>query len=100
MRPGTCGRSNDLIISLKFYSVLRTVVGREELRLRLKGGARVREAVDQLNRRYGDDMRRRLARRDDWIIMLNDRNIRYLKDLETPLADGDRIDILAPLSGG
>ncbi|MDW8062111.1 MAG: MoaD family protein [Nitrososphaerota archaeon] len=35
-----------------------------------------------------------------FIVLLNGRNIRLLKGLDTPIADGDRIDIFPPAGGG
>ncbi len=33
-------------------------------------------------------------------ILLNGRNVRFLKGMETPLGDGDRISIFPPTGGG
>ena len=89
-----------LIVEIKFYSTLREVIGRDSLKLRLRRGATMGVALDRLITRYGENLRKKLSQRTNWVIMLNDKNIRYMEDLETPLNDGNRIAILSPLSGG
>lgn len=89
-----------LIVEIKFYSTLREVIGREALRLRLKRGATVQEVLGRLISRYGKKLKEKLSQRGNWVIMLNDRNIKFMNDLETSLKDGDCIAILSPLSGG
>jgi molybdopterin synthase sulfur carrier subunit len=42
----------------------------------------------------GDDIDR------NFIVLVNGRNIRLLNGLDTPIADGDRIDIFPPAGGG
>jgi len=89
-----------LIVHLKFYSTLRRTVGKESLKVRLRRGATIRVVLNRLIVSYGDELKRRLVQRGNWVIMLNDKNIKFMNDLETPLNDGDRIAILSPLSGG
>ena len=89
-----------MIIKIKFYSTLRAIVGKESLKLRLRQGATLQEVLDQLTGRYGGELKRKLAQSGNWLIMLNDKNIKFMNDLETLLKDGDRIAILSPLSGG
>lgn len=56
--------------------------------------------VDLLNR--VPDLMQLLADRGigEFIILLNGHNIRLLKGLETPVKDGDRLDIFPPAAGG
>jgi MoaD family protein len=89
-----------LTVEIRFYSVLREVVGRETLMLRLRQDATIETMLDRLFTVYGDRLRKKLLKETNWVIMLNDRNIQFLKNRETPLSDGDRIRILSPLSGG
>ena len=91
---------NRMIIKIKFYSTLRAIVGKESLNLRLRQGATVQGVLGQLTGRYGYELKRKLAQSGNWVIMLNDKNIKFMNDLETSLKDGDRIAILSPLSGG
>jgi len=37
---------------------------------------------------------------DSLVILVNGQNIRQLKGLETPLADGDEVSLFPPISGG
>ena len=89
-----------LTVQFKFYSTMREVIGRETLKLRLRQGATIEAALEILIRRYGDTLRQKLSQKRNWVIMLNDRNITFLEDMETKLNDGDQIAILSPLSGG
>ena len=89
-----------LIVQFKFYSTMREIIGRETLKLRLRRGATIEAALEILIRRYGDTLRQKLSQKRNWVIMLNDRNITFLEDMETKLNDGDQIAILSPLSGG
>jgi MoaD family protein len=79
---------------------MREIIGRETLKLRLRQGATIEAALEILIRRYGDTLRQKLSQKRNWVIMLNDRNITFLEDMETKLNDGDQIAILSPLSGG
>jgi MoaD family protein len=89
-----------LIVEVKFYTTLREVTGRETLKLRLKHGATVEQALERLVRRYGQNLARKLSHRENWVVMLNDKNVAFLNGFETILKDGDRLAILSPLSGG
>ncbi len=89
-----------MVVQFKFYSTLREIVGRETLKLRLRRGATVQTALDLVISRYGDAMEKKLSQKENWVIMVNDKNVKFMNDSETPLKDGDRISILSPLSGG
>jgi MoaD family protein len=89
-----------MVVHFKFYTLLREIIGKENLRLRLKRGATVQEAFDRLVAQYGWRLKKGLFHQGNWVIMLNNKNIKFLNDLKTPLKDGDRIAILSPLSGG
>jgi MoaD family protein len=89
-----------MFIQIRFYVKLREIIRRETLKLNLKRGSTVKEALNLLSSRYGKELKRRLSGQGNWVIMLNDKNIKFQKDLETPLKPGDQIAILTPLSGG
>ncbi len=89
-----------MIVHFKFYSTIREIVGRETLKLRLRRGATVETVLERLFTTYGKELKKRLSKRENWVIMLNDKNITFSNGLETSLNDGDKISILSPLSGG
>jgi MoaD family protein len=89
-----------MIVQFKFYAKLREIIGKETLKLNLKQGATVQEAFDRLVAKYGEEFEKGLPPRRNWVIMLNDKNIKFLNDFKTLLKHGDHIAILSPLSGG
>jgi len=66
-------------------------------------GATVKEVLDNLGSEYetmserlfdGDRIRRFVN------VYVNDEDIRYLQDLDTPVADGDTVSIIPAVAGG
>jgi molybdopterin synthase sulfur carrier subunit len=66
-------------------------------------GSTVKEVLDNLGAQYqtmaerlfdGERIRRFVN------VYLNDEDIRYLQDLETPVSDGDTISIIPAVAGG
>jgi molybdopterin synthase sulfur carrier subunit len=65
-------------------------------------GATLREALDDCVARE-PRLRPRIFRDDGgvWVgIFINGRNMRQLEGMDTPLADGDVIKLVPPISGG
>jgi MoaD family protein len=67
-------------------------------------GATIREILSRLEREY-PELRLQLQGPDGRLhrfvnIYLNDEDIRYIQDLDTPLKDGDRVSILPAVAGG
>lgn len=65
----------------------------------------LREVVDKLVVKYGDAFRKRIFDPSGKLKRLlnfyvNGKNVRFLKQLDTPLNDGDEILILPTVSGG
>lgn len=66
-------------------------------------GATVSEVLHALTSRYSDLVNRLFqgGRRNCFIpVFVNNEDIRYLQDVDTPLKDGDEITIFPPVSGG
>lgn len=87
-------------MEIKLYATLREVVGRDTVKLRLKKGATVQEALEKLSLKYGDAMKKKLAYKQHWVVVLNERNVAFLDGWETVLKEGDHLAVLSPLSGG
>ena len=67
-------------------------------------GQTVGQVIDQLDAKYPDFKSRVLDENGKLRlfvnIFINDEDIRFLKELETPVADGDTITILPAVAGG
>lgn len=69
------------------------------------GGKSVRGMIDQLDKKY-PGMRDLLLTPDGgainhhFLICINEEDVRYLDQLDTPLSPGDRIEIVASIAGG
>ncbi|MGA2790003.1 MAG: MoaD family protein [Candidatus Bathyarchaeia archaeon] len=65
----------------------------------------VRELLDRLSDNFGDSFRKKVldsqGRPQSFVnVFVNDKDIRHLNDLETPLNDGDEVLILPAVAGG
>ncbi len=89
-------------VEVRVPSVLRALVAGARM---VEGrGATVSQLIDDLERRY-PGMRGRLLSASGELyqfvnIYINDEDIRFLRQLETPVAEGDVISILPALAGG
>ncbi len=88
-------------------TILRSLVlgdifgGRSKIEVR---GSTLRDAIDDLEAKYGD-VKPRLLDQDGKIhsyinIYHNGKDVRLMKGLETPLEDGDELSIFAVVGGG
>ena len=67
-------------------------------------GATIREVIDSLESNY-PGLKERICDDQDRIrrfvnIFLNDEDIRFLKNLETPVKEGDEVSIVPAIAGG
>jgi len=88
--------------SLRVPSMLRPSVGGE--RSVAADGATLRELILNVDRRHpgfaGQLIEASGEQRAFVNLYLNDEDVRYLKGLETPVADGDVVSILPAVAGG
>lgn len=92
-------------VNIKFFALLRDIVGRWNVELSIPEGTTVGEALDGLAKRYG----RRFIEyvydekggvRGHLIFLINGESINALRGFETVLREGDFLVILPPVGGG
>jgi molybdopterin converting factor small subunit len=83
------------MVRVKLYGGARKLAGREEAELEVEAGARL------------SDLLRRIAQQPAQIpagvasaILINGRNCAFRQGLDTPVADGDLVEILPIVTGG
>ena len=95
-----------ITITLHTILDLKEVVGQRLTEIDLPDGATVGDFLAYLSERWGDELSGRLFDPDSGAvlpyvrIMVNGQMIQFLEGMETPLAEGDEVLILPPVSGG
>jgi sulfur-carrier protein len=90
-------------ITVRYFATLRELFGGNEARV---DAARAPDVAGLLGVICDSPERRDGLRqtsgslRKDIVLLVNGRNIAFLAGLDTPLADGDAIDIFPPVFGG
>jgi len=85
---------------VNLYANLRDLVGERHVEVE---GRTVREALAALGRRWpalAEELLEEGEVRDGYSIFVNGRDVRYLRGLDTPLAEGDVLDLFPPVAGG
>ncbi len=88
-------------IEVRVTATLRNLVGAKSVEAE---GTTVGQLLEDLNERY-PGFRQQISGEDGQLhrfvnLYLNDEDVRYLEDLQTPLKDGDVVSILPALAGG
>ncbi len=90
-------------VTVKAFADLGELLGRK-LSISLPEGETARQLLKILDKKNAGFLPRVLESdgqlRSNVSILQNGRDIRYLRDLDTPLAEGDVITIFPPLAGG
>ncbi len=85
-----------MMITVKFFATLREITGKREVKVEKVNT--VAELLDVLYHQYGERFKKELEGRS--MILVNGKNILDLKELNTPVNDGDVISIFPPAGGG
>jgi molybdopterin synthase sulfur carrier subunit len=96
------------LIRIKIRTSLdfKKIFGQGRFEVSSHEGVSLKDFLDQLVERYGDELAARLFDPDDGkiashvMLMVNGQNINFLDKLDTVLQDGDEILILPPVAGG
>jgi len=90
-------------MTVRFFATIRTYTGETERRLD-DAPATLRELLTALAVRYGTLFRRAAFAGEDLnpeiIILVNGRNVLYLRGLDTALSQGDEVSIFPMVAGG
>lgn len=88
-------------IIIKMYATIREKFKEEKVNI---VASTVLEAVRKLVEEYpvlrDEVLDENLNLKNDYIYLLNGRNVEFLQKGDTPLKDGDKISIFPPIAGG
>lgn len=92
-----------MTIAVRAFADYREIIGKETA-YDIAEGKTIGDLLDELGARY-PALRREMfspaGELKEFInIFINGRNIAFLKDMETPLADGDIVSLFPPVAGG
>jgi molybdopterin synthase sulfur carrier subunit len=93
-------------VRIKFYSLLRRRLGRESVDIAAPGdgiavGRLLRLAEQEAGQSFLDELLQpREGLRAGAIVLVNGENVRLKDGLETPVHNGDIIDLFTPAGGG
>lgn len=82
------------MVTVKLFATLRQVTGEKSYTTSARS---VAEVIKELERRHGDKVSRYLKSCN---VLVNGRNIGYLRGKRTKLKDGDEVSLFPPLAGG
>ena len=88
-------------IKVKLYATLKEMIGRDTIFVEADT---VRQVIEKLINEY-PTLRREivnedLSLKDDYIYLVNGRNIVFLQKEDTRLNEGDKVTIFPPVGGG
>ncbi|MHA1615909.1 MAG: ubiquitin-like small modifier protein 1 [Candidatus Njordarchaeales archaeon] len=92
-------------IKIKLFALFRELAGRKEVELDFNDDSvTVRDVIkalgDRVNKELAELIMEKYQQLSSLLILVNGRNIRLLKGLETTLKDGDEVAIFPPGAGG
>jgi molybdopterin synthase sulfur carrier subunit len=96
---------NMIAVKISFLSLLKDRIGVKELNLDLEDNATINDVFSKLFEKFGEDIKTVLVKKtgelnDQVVIMLNEKNIRSLDDLNTKIQNKDEITLLPAIAGG
>jgi MoaD family protein len=94
-----------IAVKISFLSLLKARIGVKELNLDLEDNATLNDVFSRLFEKFGENIKTVLIKQtgelnDHVVIMLNEKNIRSLDDLNTKIHNKDEITLLPAIAGG
>ena len=88
-------------VKVRLYATLKEIIGKDTVFVEAKT---VGEAIDNLIKLYPELSNVIIGEngelKDDYIYLVNGRNIVFLQEKDTPLKEGDKLTIFPPVGGG
>jgi len=94
-----------IAVKISFLSLLKDRIGVKELNMDLEDTATVNDVFSKLFEKFGENIKAVLVKKtgelnDHVVIMLNEKNIRSLHELNTKIQNKDEITLLPAIAGG
>lgn len=94
-----------IAVKISFLSLLKDRIGVKELNMDLEDNAIINDVFSKLFEKFGEDIKTALVKKtgelnDHVVIMLNEKNIRSLDDLNTKIQHKDEITLMPAIAGG
>ncbi len=94
-----------IAVKISFLSLLKSRIGVKNLNMDLEDDSTINDVFAKLFEKYGEDIKNVLVKKtgdlnDHVVIMLNEKNIRSLDELNTKIQNKDEIILLPAIAGG
>lgn len=94
-----------IAVKISFLSLLKDRIGARELNMDLEDNATINDVFSKLIEKFGENIKTVLVKEtgeinDHVVIMLNEKNIRSLDDLNTKIQHKDEITLMPAIAGG
>ena len=94
-----------ITVKISFLSLLKDRFGAKELNMDLEDESTIKNLFSKLFEKYGEDIKKLLIKKtgdlnDQVVIMVNEKNIRSLDNLDTKIHNNDEIIFLPAIAGG
>ncbi len=90
---------------MNFYAMFRELAGGKSFDIEINDNATIKELLEAIREQIGEKIYKRIKTLLDdeginLLILVNGRNIKHLKGIETKIKEKDRVDIFPPAAGG
>jgi molybdopterin synthase sulfur carrier subunit len=94
-----------IAVKISFLSLLKDRIGVKELNMDLEDNSTINDVFAKLFEKFGEDIKTVLVKKtgdlnDHVVIILNEKNIRSLDELNTKIENKDEITMLPAIAGG